>query len=91
MKIVALGEVKNALSAYVDHAQRDRVLVTRHGRPAAIIIGVEGEDLEDLMTRSDSDFWRMIEARRTAAKTISSDELRRRLGVPRKPTPRRSR
>jgi prevent-host-death family protein len=84
MKVVALGQAKNALSAYVDQAQHDRVLVTRHGKPAAIIIGVEGEEFEDLMTRSDPEFWQMIESRRKASKTISSDEMRRRLGVARK-------
>ena len=89
MKVVALGQAKNELSAYVDEAQHDRVLVTRHGRPAAIIIGVEGEELEDLLTRSDPKFWQMIETRRKASKTISSDEMRRRLGVARKSKPRR--
>ena len=54
MKVVALGEAKNQLSAYVETSQHDRVLVTRHGKPAALIIGVEGEAFEDLMTRSDS-------------------------------------
>lgn len=91
MKVVALGRAKNELSAYVDAAQHDRVLVTRHGKPAAIIIGVEGEEFEDLMTRSDPDFWRMIESRRKASKTISSDEMRRRLGAPKKPRSRRKR
>lgn len=84
MKVVALGKAKNEFSTYVEEAQHDRVLVTRHGRPAALIIGVEGETLEDLMTRSDSEFWEMIEARRKAAKTISADEMRGRLGVSRK-------
>lgn len=84
MKVVPLGHAKNQLSAYVDQAQHDRVLVTRHGKPAAIIIGVEGEEFEDLMTRSDPEFWRMIETRRKASETISSDEMRRRLGVARK-------
>ena len=82
MKVVALGEAKNQLSAYVETSQHDRVLVTRHGKPAALIIGVEGEDIEDLLTRSDPDFWKMIEARREAKKTVSSTEMRRRLGVP---------
>ena len=81
MKVVPLGQAKNELSAYVEKAQRERVLVTRRGRPAALIIGVVGEDFEDLMTRSDPEFWRMIEARRRASKTISSDEMRRRLGL----------
>jgi prevent-host-death family protein len=89
MKVVALGKAKNELSAYVEQAQRDRVLVTRHGRPAALIIGVEGEELEDLMTRSDPEFWKMIEARRKASKTITADEMRKRLGVAKKRRPKR--
>ncbi len=88
MKVVALGQAKNALSAYVEEAQRDRVLVTRHGKPAALIIGVEGEEFEDLMTRSDPEFWQMIEARRRASKTISAVEMRRRLGLKQKPRSR---
>jgi len=89
MKVVPLGQAKNELSAYVEEAQHDRVLVTRHGRPAAIIIGVAGEDFEDLMTRSDPEFWQMIEARRTASKTISANEMRRRLGVAKRRRPKR--
>ena len=81
MKVVPLGRVKNELSDYVDEAQRDRVLVTRHGKPAALIIGVAGEEFEDLMTRADSEFWQRIETRRAASKTVSGDEMRRRLGV----------
>jgi len=81
MKVVALAKAKNELSAYVEEAQRGRVLVTRHGRPAALIIGVEGEEFEDLMTRSDPEFWKMIEARRKASKTISASAMRERLGL----------
>ncbi len=89
MKVVPLGQAKNALSAYVEEAQRDRVLVTRHGKPAALIIGVEGEEFEDLMTRSDPEFWQMIEARRKAAKLLSAQEMRKRLGLERKGKRRR--
>ena len=80
MKVVALAEVKNSLSRYVDQAQHARVLVTRHGKPAALIIGVEGENFEDLMTRSDPEFWRMIELRRqepTVPLTNIKEELLR--------------
>lgn len=75
----------------MDAAQHDRALVTRHGKPAAIIIGVEGEEFEDLMTRSDPDFWKMIETRRNASKTISIVEMRRRLGVAKKVRSKRKR
>ena len=89
MKVVPLGQAKNQLSSYVEEAQHDRVLVTRHGKPAALIIGVVGQDFEDLMTRSDPEFWKMIEARRASSKTVSSDEARRRLGVTKRRRPRR--
>ena len=92
MKIVPLAEAKDQLSAYVETAQQERILVTRHGRPAALIIGVQGEDLEDLLTRSDPDFWKMIEARRRSGrKLLSADEVRRRLGVPKRRRSKRGR
>ena len=80
---VTIGKAKNELSAYIDVAQNDRVLITRHGRPAALIIGVEGEESEDLMTRSDPEFWQAIEARRGTSKVISAAEMRKRLGMQR--------
>ncbi len=90
MKVVALGKAKNELSACIDEAQKDRILITRHGRPAAIIVGVQGEEFEDLMTRSDPEFWRMIEARRKGSSTISAEEMRRRLGARRRTKRRRA-
>src|SRR5207248_40826 len=84
MKVVALAEAKGSLSEYVDQAQHAGVLVTRHGKPAALIIGVKGEDFEDLMTKSDSDFWRTIESRRKASRTIPAGEMRKRLGISKK-------
>ena len=91
MKIVPLGEAKNELSAYVDEAQRERVLITRHGKPAVLLIGVEGEDLEDLLTMANPRFWEMIEERRKHSKTVSADEMRRRFGVERAPAKKRPR
>jgi prevent-host-death family protein len=81
MKVVPLGKAKNELSTYVDEAQGDRVLITRHGRPAAVLIGVEGESIEDVLTAADDDFWAMIEHRRKKSRTVSAAEMRRRLGV----------
>lgn len=45
---VPLAEVKNRLSEVVDRIQRQhgRVVITKHGRPAAVILSVE--DLESL-------------------------------------------
>ncbi len=61
MKLVAMHEAKAKLSEYIAASQKDRILITNHGRPAAIVIGVEGEELEDLLTRANPKFWEMIE------------------------------
>ena len=51
-------------------------MVTRHGIPTALIIGVEGTDWETLALQTDPAFWRMIERRRSE-KTISFETMRR--------------
>jgi hypothetical protein len=43
MKTVALREAKQSLSGFVAHAQRERVLITKHGRPAALVMESRGK------------------------------------------------
>lgn len=76
MKLVAMHEAKAKLSEYVAVSQKDRVLITNHGKPAALVIGVEGESLEDLLTQSDTKFWAMIERAR-AEPTTSLEEAKK--------------
>jgi prevent-host-death family protein len=44
MKKVPLSEVKDDLSRYLREAEKEEVVITRHGRPAGILIGFESED-----------------------------------------------
>lgn len=44
MKKVALTEIKDQLSRYLRLAERDEVVITRHGRPAGVLIGFASED-----------------------------------------------
>ena len=41
---VPLATVKDDLSGYVKKAAADEVLITRHGKPAALLIGFADED-----------------------------------------------
>ena len=91
MKVVAVREAKASLSEYIDKAQRDRVLITRHGKPVALVIGVEGEDLEDLLTMANPRFWEMIEDRRRKNGSATLAEVKARYGVPMPPTKRQRR
>lgn len=44
MKKVALSEVKDDLSRYLHIAEEEEVIITRHGKPAGVLIGFETED-----------------------------------------------
>ena len=61
MKLIDLKQAKARLSEFVDAAQRDRILITRRGKPAALVIGVEGHDIEQVLLGSDVEFWKMIQ------------------------------
>jgi prevent-host-death family protein len=78
MKLVGLREAKQGLNALVAHAQKERVLLTRHGRPAALLIGVEGQDLETIMLAADPRFWSWVEGRRREPASITLAEVEER-------------
>ena len=44
MKKVALSKAKDHLSEYLDLAEKEEILITRHGKPAGILIGFASED-----------------------------------------------
>ena len=72
VKTVTLEKV--TLSDCVENAQSDRVVVTRSGKPVALVLGVQGMDLEHLQLGSSNKFWRLIRERRRQ-KTISRAKL----------------
>ena len=44
MKKVALAELKDDLSRYLRVAEGEEIVITRHGRPAGVLIGFESEE-----------------------------------------------
>lgn len=44
MKEVPLSEVKDDLSRFLREAETQEILITRHGRPAGVLIGFESDD-----------------------------------------------
>ena len=64
MKIVPLNEVKNRFSTYLELAKREDIVVTKNGRPAAILHAVTDENIEDYLFESDPRFIARIEALR---------------------------
>ena len=44
MKEIPLSDVKDDLSKYLRLAEKEEIIITRHGKPAGILIGFESED-----------------------------------------------
>lgn len=44
MRKVPLSEIKDQLSKYLKLANREDIIITKHGRPAGILIGFSSED-----------------------------------------------
>jgi len=67
MKEVALSEVKDDLSNYLRQAERKEIVITRHGKPAGILIGFGSEDdWFDYRLENDPRFLKRIEKARAA-------------------------
>lgn len=65
MKKAALSEVKDDLSRFLRLAEKEEVIITRHGKPAGVLIGFESEDdWFDFRLENDPRFLRRVEAAR---------------------------
>jgi prevent-host-death family protein len=83
MKIAPLAEVKDRFSAYIEESRESPVVVTRNGRPVAMLIAIEEEDdLDSLLLVHNPRFLQILdEARQRVRVTggVPLAEFRRRL------------
>jgi antitoxin (DNA-binding transcriptional repressor) of toxin-antitoxin stability system len=86
MKTIGLEQA--TLDACINDAQHERVVVTRNGKPVALIIGIEGLDEEQLQLGGSDKFWALITERRTD-KTLSRAELEQKIdGISHRSSPK---
>lgn len=65
MKKVALSEVKDDLSKYLRLAEKEEVVITRHGKPAGVLVGfASDDDWFDYQLENDPRFLQRIERAR---------------------------
>ena len=65
VKEVPLSEVKDDLSRYLREAETQEIVITRHGKPAGVLIGFESEeDWFDYRLEHDPRFLRRIDQAR---------------------------
>jgi prevent-host-death family protein len=69
MKKVALSTVKDDLSRLLRMAEKEEIIITRHGKPAGVLIGFESEDdWFDYRLEHDPRFLKRIESARISIK-----------------------
>jgi len=65
VKEVPLSEVKDNLSKFLREAEKQQIVITRHGKPAGVLIGFESEDdWFDFRLEHDPRFLERIESAR---------------------------
>ena len=83
---VALNEVKDDLSRYLHMAEKEDVIITRHGMPAGMLIGfADPEDWwEEMLLRNPRFQERVEQARQSLreGKGIVLEELRKKHNIP---------
>lgn len=69
MKEAPLSEVKDDLSRFLREAEKQEIIITRHGKPAGVLIGFESEDdWFEYRMQTDPRFLRRIEAARASVR-----------------------
>ncbi len=69
MKKVALSNVKDDLSRFLRLAEKEEIVITRHGKPAGVLIGFESEDdWFDYRLENDPRFLKRVESARASLK-----------------------
>lgn len=69
MKEVPLSEIKDDLSRYLHEAETQEIVITRHGKPAGVLIGFESEeDWFDYRLEHDPRFCAASSRRATACR-----------------------
>jgi len=72
------------VAEYAAEVDKEPVIVTSKGKPIAALVSIENADLETVSLSTNPKFLELIErsrARQRAEGDISSEEMRRRLGV----------
>jgi prevent-host-death family protein len=78
MRSVTVREAHDALSACIEGAQQEPLVITRHGHPVALLVGIESRDAEAAALGADPLVWSFVQRRR-AGKFVSHAAAARRL------------
>jgi prevent-host-death family protein len=67
MKQIALSEIKDDLSRILRQAETEQIVITRHGKPAGVLVGFASEDdWFDYRLEHDARFLERIDTARSS-------------------------
>ena len=67
MKQIALSEIKDDLSRFLHEAESEQIVITRHGKPAGVLVGFASEgDWFDYRLEHDPRFLDRVNAARAS-------------------------
>jgi prevent-host-death family protein len=76
MKQVALSDVKDDLSKFLRMAEKEAIVITRHGKPAGLLVGFASEDdWFDYKLEHDPRFLKRIEQARGSLRSGLGSKL----------------
>src|SRR3954451_20059684 len=93
MRIASVADVKARFSAYLKESENGPVIITRNGRPVAVLLGLQDEDeVERLLMAYSPRLQAILEAadrRIEAGQGIPHEEFWRQMEAERSETPER--
>jgi len=84
MKTIEISSATATLAEYVTDIANEPVVVTSNGKPIAALLAIDDVDLETISLRDNPEFLSIMAQSRARLKAeggISSQEMRRRLGL----------
>jgi prevent-host-death family protein len=76
MRTIGLKETN--LAACVDEAQDEKIVITRDGKPVALVLGVADLDAEQLELGSSVELWELIAHRRQQG-AVTREQIEQRI------------
>jgi hypothetical protein len=84
MKTIDVADATDTLSAYAKKGLREALVVTRRGKPLLALTPIKKGDWESIVVATNPKFLAIIErSRKSHKRGLSTEEMRRRLGLKR--------
>jgi len=84
MKKIELRKASGSLAEYARQCQKNPILIVKEGKPVAAVVPIRNADVETTTLSTSRQFLSIIKRSRSRRKkegSISSKEIRRRLGL----------